>query len=129
MGDLALTKQYIWLVAQNSISTMSFLSCGRTVTFSRRKKTSKYFVNDFRLERVWLNSQVSEKKTPCFKIRWCLNVVGLSCVSWLLLDMGEARFCFLRGLSKCAQGFHEGEDFLAVQYVCMDVIGLEHGKP
>lgn len=30
----------------------SFFGNGRTVTFSRRKETSEYFVNDLRLEGV-----------------------------------------------------------------------------
>lgn len=83
------------MVAQDNVSTMGFFSNSRTVTFSRRRKTSKYFVNDSRLEGECLNAQVSVKKTPCFKIRQCLNVFGLSCVNWLLVDMGEVWLCFL----------------------------------
>lgn len=42
------------MVALDNISMASFFSNGRTVRFSRRKETSKYFFNDLRLEGVWV---------------------------------------------------------------------------
>lgn len=53
-------------------------------------------------------SGLREKKTLCFKIRWCLNVVGLSCVSWLLVDMGEARFVSWEGFPSVHKAFTKG---------------------
>jgi len=72
----------------------SFFSSGRTITLPRWKETSEYFVNDLRLEGVWIEfTGLRGKKNPtCFKVQGGLNVLDLSCAIWLLVGMGEVHF-------------------------------------